>query len=82
MLVFEAFNDLRREAYERALQMRADTTASAFSPDRPAERPSPSEQGDRVAQHADEQRADQRNPHALAQPGRRRRQQPGGPPAG
>ena len=34
--VFHEFNDLRREVYEKALQMRADAAASAFSPDRPA----------------------------------------------
>jgi hypothetical protein len=37
--VFAAFNDLRRAAYETALQMRADAGASAFSPDGPADRP-------------------------------------------
>jgi hypothetical protein len=36
--VFHEFNDLRRDAYERALQMRADAAASAFSPDRPGDR--------------------------------------------
>ena len=30
--VFHEFNDLRREVYEKALQMRADAAASAFSP--------------------------------------------------
>jgi hypothetical protein len=30
--VFAEFNDLRRDAYEVALQMRADAAASAFSP--------------------------------------------------
>jgi hypothetical protein len=43
--VFHAFNDLRREAFEQALPMRADAAASAFSPDRPPKRPTPSEQG-------------------------------------
>jgi hypothetical protein len=45
MPVFHEFNDLRRDAYETALQMRADAAASAFSPDRPAERQAPGEQG-------------------------------------
>ncbi len=35
--VFHEFNDLRRDAYEQALQMRADAAASAFSPDRPGD---------------------------------------------
>jgi len=43
--VFAAFADLRRAAYEQALQMRADAGASAFSPDRPAERPPQAQQG-------------------------------------
>ena len=30
--VFHEFNDLRRDAYETALQMRADAAASSFSP--------------------------------------------------
>jgi len=34
MIVFNEFNDLRRDAYEKALQMRADAAASAFSPGR------------------------------------------------
>lgn len=36
--VFHEFNDLRRDAFEQALQMRADAASSAFSPDRPGER--------------------------------------------
>ena len=43
--VFAAFTDLRRAAYEQALQMRADAAASAFSPGGPGERPPPSQQG-------------------------------------
>jgi hypothetical protein len=43
--VFHEFNDLRRDAFEQALQMRADAAASAFSPGgRPADRPAPGEQ--------------------------------------
>lgn len=46
MIVFEEFNDLRREAYQTALQMRADAaSASAFSPDRSRHRPAPPKQG-------------------------------------
>jgi hypothetical protein len=43
MAVFEEFNDLRREAFETALQMRADAAASAFSPGRPGQRQTPGE---------------------------------------
>jgi hypothetical protein len=46
MAVFDEFNGLRREAYETALQMRADAaSASAFSPDRPSHRPASQKQG-------------------------------------
>lgn len=45
MPVFHEFNDLRRDAFEAALQMRADAAASAFSPGRPAERQTPGQQG-------------------------------------
>jgi hypothetical protein len=43
--VFAAFADLRRAAYEQALQMRADAGASAFSPGRPNDRPPQAQQG-------------------------------------
>jgi hypothetical protein len=43
--VFAEFNDLRRDAFERALQMRADAAASAFSPGAPADRPAQGQQG-------------------------------------
>lgn len=45
MIVFQEFNDLRRDAYEQAIQMRADAVASAFSPDRSTQRPAPGQQG-------------------------------------
>ena len=46
MAVFREFEDLRRDAYQTALQMRADAvTASAFSPDRPDHRQTPPKQG-------------------------------------
>ncbi len=43
--VFHEFNDLRRDAYETALQMRADAAASSFSPGGPGERQAQAEQG-------------------------------------
>ena len=45
MQVFAEFNDLRRDAYERALQMRADAAASAFSPGGPGDGPAQGRQG-------------------------------------
>lgn len=70
--VFEEFNDLRRDAYEQALQMRADAAASAFSPDRRGDGPAQGQQGPRAAQHVDGQRPRQHHPPAVARPGRRR----------
>ena len=43
--VFAAFTDLRRAAYEQALQMRADAAASAFYPGGPDERPPQAQPG-------------------------------------
>lgn len=43
--VFAEFNDLRRDAYEAALQMRADAAASGFSPGGPVGRQAEGEQG-------------------------------------
>lgn len=43
--VFHEFNDLRRDAYEQALQMRADAASSAFSPDRPVDGQGQDQQG-------------------------------------
>jgi hypothetical protein len=43
--VFHEFNDLRRDAYEQALQMRADAAASAFSPDQPRDGRGQDQQG-------------------------------------
>lgn len=43
--VFHEFNDLRRDAYEQALQMRADAASSAFSPDQPGDRQGQNQQG-------------------------------------
>ena len=43
--VFAEFNDLRRDAFERALQMRADAAASAFSPGGPGDGRPRGEQG-------------------------------------
>ena len=82
MQVFNEFNDLRRDAYEQALQMRADAAASGFSPAGPGDGPAQEQQGAGAAQHADGQRAGERHPRPLARPRRgRRRGQPGGPAA-
>ena len=43
--VFAAFAELKRVAYEQALQMRADAAASALYPGGPADRPAPAQPG-------------------------------------
>jgi hypothetical protein len=43
--VFAEFNDLRRDAYETALQMRADAAASTFSPGAPCDGEAQGQQG-------------------------------------
>ena len=85
--VFAEFNDLRRDAYERALQMRAGAAASGSSPAGPGDGPAEAQQTAGAPQHADGQRAGERHPRPVARPrrGRRRRRrrgQPGGPAAG
>ena len=83
--VFEEFNDLRRDAYERALQMRADAAASTFSPDRPGDGQGQAEQGARAAQHADGRRSGERDASAMARAGQGRgrgRRRAGRPAAG
>lgn len=39
--VRDLFADFRRTAYQRALQMKLDAAAAAFSPSRPRHRPAP-----------------------------------------
>ena len=82
--VFAEFNDLRRDAYELALQMRADAAASAFSPGGPGDGAAQGEQGPRAPEHADGERPGERRPRAVAQPARPRRGRghAGGPAAG
>jgi hypothetical protein len=45
MKVRDVFADLRREAYETALQMRLDASQAAFSPDGPSDWAAASQQG-------------------------------------
>src|SRR5215217_4365216 len=70
--VFNEFNDLRRDAYERALQMRADAAAPDFSPGGPGDGQGQDQQGLGATQHADGQRPGERDAAAVACPGRRR----------
>ena|SRR6476660_55963 len=62
--------ELRRTAFETAVQMRIDSTESSFSPADGRGGPSQAEQGPVGPQHAGAQRADQPAPDAVV---RRRR---------
>lgn len=64
--------ELRRKAFETALQMRIDSTESSFSPSQGRERAGPAEQGAVQPQHGERQRADRPDPHPVARPGGRR----------
>ena len=64
--VFNEFNDLRRDAYERALQMRADVAAPGFSPGGPGDGQGQDQQGASPAEHADVQRPGERDAAAVA----------------
>ena len=79
--VFNEFNDLRRDAYERALQMRADAAAPGFSPVDPVTGKAGRSKA-RHAQHADGRRAGERDAAAVARPGRRRGRSSDRPAAG
>ena len=80
--VFNEFNDLRRDAYERALQMRADAAAPGFSPGGPGDGRGQAEQGAGAAEHADGQRAGERDAAAVAHARRGRGRRAARPPAG
>jgi hypothetical protein len=82
MQVLEEFNGLlRRDAYERALQMRADGAASGFSPGGPGDGPAEGGQGAGAAEHADGLRPGERRPRPVAR-ARVRGRRAGGPAAG
>jgi hypothetical protein len=57
MQVRDLFADLRREAYEMALQMRLEVKQAAFSPGGPGGRSAAAEQRSGQPQHADRQRS-------------------------
>jgi hypothetical protein len=57
MKVRDVFAELRREAYQTALQMRLDATQAAFSPGGRGDGTSAAQQGQGRSKHADGQRA-------------------------
>lgn len=64
--------ELRRKAFETAVQMRIDSTESSFSPSEGPEGQAQAEQGALRPQHAERQRADRAEPDPLARRRRRR----------
>lgn len=64
--------ELRRKAFQTALQMRIDSTESSFSPSAGPERSAQAEQGAVRPQHAERQRPDRTEPDPLARPRRRK----------
>ena len=56
--VRDAMAELRERAFEKAVQMRIDSTESSFSPSEGPVGPAPAEQGPGQPQRADDQRTD------------------------
>jgi hypothetical protein len=71
--VRDAMVELQRQAFEKAVQMRIDSTESSFSPSQGRQEQSQTEQGPVAAEHAEPQRADRDASHALVRPWRRKR---------
>jgi hypothetical protein len=71
----------RQKAFEKALQMRIDSTESSFSPSQGRQRGDQTKQGAVEPEHAERQRAVEPEPDSVARRGRRKRLS-GGPPAG
>lgn len=68
MAVREAMAELRQRVFEKAVQMRIDSTESSFSPSEGRGGPGPAEQGPGVSDGPERQRADRVHPHPLLQP--------------
>ncbi len=60
--------ELRRKAFETALQMRVDSTESSFSPPEGGGRQGQAEQGQVQPEHGERERARRPGPDALARP--------------
>jgi hypothetical protein len=81
MQVRDLMGALRQAAYEKAVQMRIDSTESSFSPSAGRVGQTQTEQGPLNPQRADGQRADRNAADALAR-GRRGQRRSGGSAAG
>jgi hypothetical protein len=69
MRVRDLMGELRRTAFETALQMRVDSTESSFSPSEGGGRRAQAEQGAGQPEHGERERAGGPDPDALARPG-------------
>jgi hypothetical protein len=73
--VRDAMAELRERVFEKAVQMRIDSTESSFSPSQGRDGQSQTEQGPLAANSVERQRADRVASRALPR-GRRRKRQP------
>jgi hypothetical protein len=69
MQVRDLLSELRKTAYEKAVQLRINSTELNFSPSQGCLGPTQAEEGPREPQHADDQRADQPGADAVVRPG-------------
>ena len=73
MQVRDLLGELRKTAYEKAVQMRIHSTESSFFPPQGCGGPTQAEQGPGAPPHADGQRVDRPGADALVRRGRRQR---------
>jgi hypothetical protein len=73
MKVRDLMGQLRTRAYQKALQMRIDSTESSFSPSAGRQGQAAAEQGPVGSDGADRQRSGGGESHAVARPRRRKR---------
>ena len=72
MQVRDAMVELQRRAYEKAVQMRIDSTESSFSPSQERVGQAQGEQGSLAAQQPEHQRPDRGEAQAVVRRGRRK----------
>ena len=75
--VRDAIAGFRERAFQKAVQMRIDSTESNFSPSAGCNGPTQAEQRALVADHVERQRADRASSRALLRPRRGKRQSGG-----
>jgi hypothetical protein len=73
MAVRDAMVELQQRAFEKAVQMRIDSTESAFFPSQGQIGQDQTKQGPAAADGLEHQRADRVSPHSLARGRRRKR---------